>query len=132
MTTKDIPPFVMQQGINSVVGINVVGMRRAGMTNDQIDAVPRAFHILYRQGQTVKSALYQLGQELGTVGAVSEMITFIRASTRGISLAQEHHRLLGAARANQAWAKEGGVEGSSNCFTDPWSDVGAAQVEMVL
>jgi UDP-N-acetylglucosamine acyltransferase len=96
ITTKDIPPFVMQQGVNSVVGINVVSMRRAGMTNDEIDAVRRAFHILYRQGQTVTSALNQLGQELGTVRAVVEMITFIGESTRGISVAQERHRYLAA------------------------------------
>jgi UDP-N-acetylglucosamine acyltransferase len=94
ITTKDIPPFVMQQGINSVVGINVVGMRRAGMTNEEIDAVRRAFHILYRQGQTVTSALNQLGRELGAVGAVAEIITFIGASRRGISVAQERHRYL--------------------------------------
>jgi UDP-N-acetylglucosamine acyltransferase len=105
IATKDIPPFVVQRGINSVVGINAVGMRRGGMTNDEIDAVRRAFHILYRQGQTVPSALNQLGQEMGTVGAVAEMITFIGESTRGISLAQERHRYLAAQRKARSTAK---------------------------
>lgn len=106
ITTKDIPPFVVQQGINSVVGINVVGMRRAGMTNPQIDAVRRAFHILYRQGRTVTSALNQLGQELGTVGAVAEMTTFIRESTRGISVAQEHHRDLAVQTGSMSYTND--------------------------
>jgi UDP-N-acetylglucosamine acyltransferase len=101
ITTKDIPPFVMQQGINSVVGINVRGMRRARMTNAQIEAVRRAFHILYRQSQTVTSALSLLGQELATVDAVAEMITFIGESTRGISVAQAHHRVRAAQRSRQ-------------------------------
>jgi UDP-N-acetylglucosamine acyltransferase len=91
-TTKDIPPFVMQQGINCVVGINVVGMRRADMTHAQINAVRHAFHVLYRQGRTVSAALEQLERELGGIDAVAEMITFIRQSTRGISVAHEHHR----------------------------------------
>jgi UDP-N-acetylglucosamine acyltransferase len=101
ITTKDIPPFVMQQAINCVVGINVGGMRRAGMTNAQIEAVRRAFHILYRQRQTVTSALSLLGRELATVDAVAEMITFIGESTRGISVAREHHRVRAAQRSRQ-------------------------------
>ena len=91
-TTKDIPPFIMQQGINCVVGINVVGMRRAGLTHAEINAVRHAFHILYRQGQTVTAALEQLERELGSSDAVAEMITFIRQSTRGISVVDEHNR----------------------------------------
>jgi UDP-N-acetylglucosamine acyltransferase len=95
-TTKDIPPFIMQQGINCVVGINIVGMRRAGMSHAQINAVRHAFHVLYRQGQTVTTALDQLERELGSIDAVAEMITFIRQSTRGISVADEHSRSAAA------------------------------------
>jgi UDP-N-acetylglucosamine acyltransferase len=95
-TTKDIPPFIMQQGINCIVGINVVGMRRAGMMPAQINAVRQAFHILYRQGQTIVAALDQLEQELGGIDAVAEMITFIRQSTRGISLTDDHNRSAAA------------------------------------
>jgi UDP-N-acetylglucosamine acyltransferase len=95
-TTKDIPPFIMQQGINCVVGINVIGMRRAGMTHAQINAVRHAFHVLYRQGQTVSAALDQLERELGEIDAIAEMITFIRQSPRGISVADEHSRSAAA------------------------------------
>jgi UDP-N-acetylglucosamine acyltransferase len=95
-TSKDIPPFIMQQGINCVVGINVIGMRRAGLTQAQINAVRHAFHVLYRQGQTITSALEQLGRELGDIDAVAELITFIRQSTRGISVLDEHNRTIAA------------------------------------
>lgn len=86
-TTKDIPPFVVQQNINCVVGVNVVGMRRAGLATAQIDAVRKAFHILYRQGLTLPNALARTEAELGTVDVVAEMLSFIRRSTRGINLA---------------------------------------------
>jgi UDP-N-acetylglucosamine acyltransferase len=95
-TTKDIPPFVMQQGINCVVGINLVGMRRAGMTHAQINAVRHAFRVLYRQGQTITTALDQLERELGAIDAIAEIITFIRQSTRGISVTDEHNRRAAA------------------------------------
>jgi UDP-N-acetylglucosamine acyltransferase len=87
-TTKDIPPFIIQQRIDTVVGINAVGMRRAGMSHAQIEAVRRAYHLLFRQGQVLPSALAQIERELGQVDAVAEMIAFIRQSKRGINWAR--------------------------------------------
>jgi UDP-N-acetylglucosamine acyltransferase len=85
-TSKDVPPFVILQHHNGIGGVNVVGMRRAGISHAGIDAVRRAFHIIYRSGLTLPQALAQLDGELGKVAEVAEMISFIRASTRGISL----------------------------------------------
>jgi UDP-N-acetylglucosamine acyltransferase len=85
-TSKDIPPFIMQQEHNSIVGVNVVGMRRVGMSTADIDAVRRAFHIIFREGHLIPPALACVEQELGSVPAVAELIAFIRRSTRGINL----------------------------------------------
>jgi UDP-N-acetylglucosamine acyltransferase len=85
-TTKDIPPFIIQQRINCIVGVNVVGMRRAGIPTAHIDAVRRAFHILYLQEQLLQQALRQIEEELGAVPEVAEMVAFIRSSARGINL----------------------------------------------
>jgi UDP-N-acetylglucosamine acyltransferase len=84
-TTKDVPPFVMQQNIDTVVGLNLVGMRRAGMAREQIDGVRQAFRILFREGLTLPAALARLEQELGAQGAVGEMIAFIRQCHRGLN-----------------------------------------------
>jgi UDP-N-acetylglucosamine acyltransferase len=92
-STKDIPPFIMQQRIDCVVGVNVVGMRRAGMTNQQIDAVRRAYHTIFRTGQVLPVALAQVEQQLGMIDAVAEMIAFIRQSKRGINSARDHDRV---------------------------------------
>jgi UDP-N-acetylglucosamine acyltransferase len=91
-TTKDVPPFIVQQGHNCVVGVNVVGMRRAGISHADIDAVRRAYHLLYRQGQTTTNALEQIEEELRSVAVVQEMVSFIRRSTRGINLMTTHSR----------------------------------------
>jgi UDP-N-acetylglucosamine acyltransferase len=85
-TTKDMPPFIIQQRINCIVGVNVVGMRRAGIPTAHIDAVRRAFHILYRQGLLVPQALALIERDLAAVPEVAEMVAFIRASARGINL----------------------------------------------
>jgi UDP-N-acetylglucosamine acyltransferase len=94
LTTKDVPPFVVQQGVNAVVGVNVVGMRRAGLAARQIDAVRRVFHIVFRRGLVLPDALEQVDAELGDVDVAREFVTFVRASQRGINRA----RSVGAGR----------------------------------
>jgi UDP-N-acetylglucosamine acyltransferase len=85
-STKDVPPFIIGQRTNYVVGVNVVGMRRAGIPTEHIDAVRRAFHLLYREGLALPQALSRIEQELGHYPEVAEMVAFIRASPRGITL----------------------------------------------
>jgi UDP-N-acetylglucosamine acyltransferase len=85
-STKDIPPFVVQQRINCVVGVNVIGMRRAGIPAAHIDGVRRAFHLLYRSQMGVPAALAQIEQDLSHLAEVAEMVAFIRSSSRGIVL----------------------------------------------
>jgi UDP-N-acetylglucosamine acyltransferase len=85
LTTKDIPPFIIQQNVNTVVGVNVVGMRRAGMSPAEINAVRQAFRILFREGLPLPAALERLDQELGQAEAVGEMTAFLRRCPRGIN-----------------------------------------------
>jgi UDP-N-acetylglucosamine acyltransferase len=84
-TTKDIPPFLIQQGLDTVCGVNKVGMKRAGMNYDQINAVGLAYHILFREGLVLPAALARLEQQLGAIDAIQEMITFLRQCARGIN-----------------------------------------------
>jgi UDP-N-acetylglucosamine acyltransferase len=85
ITTKDIPPFLVCQGVNSVIGINSVGMRRLGIPSDQITAVGQAFHILFRQGLVLPAALARLEEQLGPMPAIAEIVAFIRQSPKGIN-----------------------------------------------
>jgi UDP-N-acetylglucosamine acyltransferase len=85
-TSMDIPPFIIQQRYNCVVGVNVIGMRRGGVPTKHINAVRQAFHLIYRGGMLLPQALARVEAELGEVPEVMEMVTFIRASKRGINL----------------------------------------------
>lgn len=84
-TSKDIPPFFIQEGRNRVVGVNVVGMRRAGLASKEIDAVREAYRILYMQRKVLPAAVEQIERMLGHVEAVAELIAFVRSSKRGIT-----------------------------------------------
>lgn len=84
-STKDIPPFMMNQHIDTTAGVNVIGMRRAGMTHAQIDAVRASYKILFRSGMVLPAAIARLERDLGDVDAVQELITFLRGSKKGVN-----------------------------------------------
>lgn len=83
-SSKDIPPFWVMQEVNWVGGINVIGMRRAGIPTPEIQAVRRAFRIIYRERLTVAAAVLRIEAELGHFPAIRELLDFIRTSKRGI------------------------------------------------
>lgn len=91
-TSKDIPPFILQQGQNCVTGLNVIGMRRAGLSHQSIDAMRQAFRIFYREGRSQTAALARIEADLGSVPQVIEFVTFIRESKMGINPARSVDR----------------------------------------
>ncbi|MGE3808160.1 MAG: acyl-ACP--UDP-N-acetylglucosamine O-acyltransferase [Gemmataceae bacterium] len=88
-SSKDVPPFVIQQRINAVVGVNVIGMKRAGMSDADIQPVRKAFKMLFREGLTLPTALARIEEELGRFLPVAEMLQFIRQSKRGINFTRD-------------------------------------------
>jgi len=83
--TQDLPPFWMvQDGINRVRSVNLVGVRRAGIPVDQIQAIRKAFRLINRTELTITAALEQIEAEYGTVPVIREQIDFIRSSKRGV------------------------------------------------
>jgi UDP-N-acetylglucosamine acyltransferase len=96
-SSKDIPPFVLQQGFNCVTGLNIVGLRRAGCTVPVIDALRQVFRIFYRESRAQSGALDRIEAELGHIPEVAEFVAFIRQSKIGINPArstQRAHRIL--------------------------------------
>jgi len=83
--SKDVPPFctVRTHSINAVVGLNVVGMRRAGLGADERLAVKRVFNLLYRSGLNVTQALERIRREYPE-GAGRQIGDFVEQSRRGI------------------------------------------------
>lgn len=83
---KDIPPFTMAAEINFVAGLNVIGMRRAGMNAEQRQKVKDAFDLLYRSGLNISQALEKAAEtEPEWSPEVREFFEFVRgAKKRGV------------------------------------------------
>ncbi len=81
---KDIPPYMLCGGRPGVIlGINTVGLRRAGFSAAAREEIKRAYKLLYRSGLNVTQALEAIEQELSDE-AVRHLVDFIKASKRGI------------------------------------------------
>lgn len=81
---KDIPPFFICGGRPGVaLGINVVGMRRAGIGPEARQEVKQAFKLLYRSGLNTSQALDAIKNSLKSPEAM-HVADFIEKSKRGI------------------------------------------------
>jgi UDP-N-acetylglucosamine acyltransferase len=81
----DLPPFMMGHGDSDCVGINRIGLRRAGYTSKQIMEVRAAYRLLYLTGMGFTKAIQQL-ETSSPNELVQEIIDFIKApSKRGIA-----------------------------------------------
>ena len=81
---KDLPPFVVAAERNCVFGLNIVGMRRAGLSTKDRDEIKEAFKLIYLSGLNMSQALEKA--ETMTFGApVREFLDFVASSKkRGI------------------------------------------------
>ena len=81
---SDVPPFFMYSDFNvAAKGLNLVGLRRAGFTNEQIAALKAAYRLLYRSGLKLEEALGRIEAEVNSEDA-RHLVAFIRGSKRGI------------------------------------------------
>src|SRR5438132_8993934 len=81
---KDLPPFVVAAERNCVFGLNIVGMRRAGLSTKDRDEIKEAFKLIYLSGLNMSQALEKA--ETMTFGAPArEFLDFVATSKkRGI------------------------------------------------
>src|SRR5579871_2240266 len=80
---NDVPPFFLYSEFNvAPKGLNLVGLRRAGFSREEISALKNAYRILYRSGLKLEDALKQI-DAIGTEHT-RHLASFIRSSERGI------------------------------------------------
>jgi len=82
---KDVPPFVLSgRSPIKYEGLNKVGLRRRGFSNEDIEIIKKTYDMLYNSGLNVSQALIKIDSELGSNQHVQDIISFIRNSKRGI------------------------------------------------
>ena len=82
---KDVPPFTKAaREPLSYIGINTVGLRRRGFSNEKINEIQDIYRIIYLKGFNHTKALEMLDTELAASPEKEYITTFIRNSQRGI------------------------------------------------
>jgi UDP-N-acetylglucosamine acyltransferase len=81
---KDLPPFVIAAERNSVFGVNVIGLRRAGFSAKDRDEIKAAFRLVYLSGLNITQAL-EKAMKMKFGAPAREFLDFIaNAKKRGI------------------------------------------------
>jgi len=81
---KDLPPFVIAAERNSVFGINVIGLKRAGFSVRDRDELKAAFKLLYTSGLNISQALKK-AETMNFGAPAREFFEFVAgAKKRGI------------------------------------------------
>jgi UDP-N-acetylglucosamine acyltransferase len=83
---RDVPPFCTcaTAEASRVAGLNIIGMRRAGINATGRKEVKEAYRILYRMGLTVQDAIVRIRESLPAGSPGLELADFAEGSTRGI------------------------------------------------
>ncbi len=85
MVRKDIPPF-SKAGREPVsfVGVNSIGLRRRGFSNERINAIQDIYRILYLKGRNITQAVRYIEANVPATPDRDEILSFINNSQRGI------------------------------------------------
>lgn len=83
---KDIPPYVIAAGDRAkLYGLNSVGLKRQGFSQDTLSLLKKTYRILFRIGLTLNEAIERVKAEVDQVPEVVNLIKFIKSSQRGIT-----------------------------------------------
>lgn len=86
--TRDVPPYVTVDGGSSfVVGLNAVGIRRAGLEPADMLQLKQAYQLIYRSGLPWTEILSRLEHNFST-GPAAHFHPFLVASRRGCTPAR--------------------------------------------
>jgi UDP-N-acetylglucosamine acyltransferase len=82
---KDIPPFITAgRDPLSFAGVNSIGLRRRGYSNEQIRDIQNVYRYLYQSGMNTSHAVERIMAELPATNERDEILLFIKNSPRGI------------------------------------------------
>ncbi len=85
LVRKDVPPFVKAAHEPlAYVGVNALGLRRRGFTNDQIAQIQEIYRKLFVSGLNITHAIEAVEQDIPASAERRLILDFIRKSSRGL------------------------------------------------
>ena len=80
---QDLPPFTIATRVNTICGLNVIGLRRAGFSADERLELKRLYHALFRSGKNFRDAVTEARKTFFSAGAKT-VLEFVAAAKRGV------------------------------------------------
>jgi UDP-N-acetylglucosamine acyltransferase len=65
-------------------GINYIGLKRQGFTNEQLAVLKRAYDLLFRSGHRLAEAVKLVRKEFASHKHIMEMADFVNSTRRGL------------------------------------------------
>ena len=85
MVSKDVPPFCNATGDRARLrGLNLEGLKRRGFTTTAIDALKKAYRIIFQSKLKTNDALEKVRREVSPTAEIDILLAFISQSQRGI------------------------------------------------
>lgn len=83
-SSQDIPPYIIA-GKEPIkyAGINIIGLRRRGFSNELIQLIHQAYRLLYNKG-VLKEGIEEIRKNLNVTPEIQYIIDFVESSQRGI------------------------------------------------
>ncbi len=83
--TRDVAPYLIVAGNHATThGLNVVGLKRRGFQEETINAIKRAYTLVFRSSLLLKTAIERIQEEVEDIPEVRHFIEFIEKSERGL------------------------------------------------
>lgn len=80
---KDVPPYVKVFGIPAKIqGLNLIGLRRAGLSREEIRRISQALGIFLDGPATLKEVIQELRDIFGEDPLIAELISFLENPSR--------------------------------------------------
>lgn len=85
MVRKDVPSFVKAgRDPLAFIGVNSIGLRRRGFSNERINAIQEIYRILYLRGHNITQAVRYIEANIPSTPDRDEILSFISNSQRGL------------------------------------------------
>lgn len=83
--TQDVPPFILAGGFPlNYKGLNIVGLKRRGFTDEQIKHIKQVYNFVYGSKYNISDALKAAKDSVPLTEEVKAIYSFIESSERGI------------------------------------------------
>jgi len=83
---KDVPPYVIAAGPRiKLHGINIVGLKRHGFSDNAISLLKKTYRLIFRIGLTLNEAIERVRAEVDQIPEVVNFVNFIQSSQRGVT-----------------------------------------------